>query len=387
MKRPAVAIIQQYLAHYHAPFFCRLGDLCESLGIEVVLYYGAESGRHIRAEVPDWCVPIRVKNCCSVTWQPAFSSSAEADLVIVEQAVKHLILYPLLARRAISRQKLAFWGHGKNFQARNPNSLQERLKRVASRHVDWWFAYNELSASVVRDLGFPGNRITSVQNSIDTKALDAGLAALDKTSTANLKSSLAIDSDNIGVYTGGLYSEKRIPFLLQTASLIRTSIPDFHLIIIGQGPDDRLVRRAAQNSRWIHYVGPKNDHDKIPYWAISKVFLMPGLVGLAILDSFALGVPMVTTAYPYHSPEIDYLRNGINGVMVDDWQSPNAYAQRVIDVLKDDRLRSQLIEGCRHSASLYTAEEMAKRFAHGVEQALAFPKNTSQYQPLTLRAV
>lgn len=375
MKPPAVAIIQEYLAHYHAPFYRHLGDLCKSRGIGIVLYYGAESGRHIRAEVPGWCVPVRVRKWGGATWQPAFSSTAGADLVIVEQAVKHFILYPLLARRAFSRQKLAFWGHGKNFQTRNPDSFQERVKRVASRHVDWWFAYNDLSSSVVQDLGFPRDRITSVQNSIDTRSLQAGRLALEENSLASLKSSLGIDSDNIGVYTGGLYDEKRIPFLLESASLIRCSVPDFHLIVIGQGPDDGLVRLAAQNNSWVHYVGPKNDHEKIPYWAISRVFLMPGLVGLAILDSFALRVPMVTTAYPYHSPEIDYLRNGVNGVMIEDWQSPAAYAQCVVGLLRDDELQKRLVEGCRQSAQSCTAEEMARRFVRGVEQALLRQKN------------
>ena len=374
MKPPAIAIIQQYLAHYHAPFFRHLGELCKSRGIEIVLHYGTESGRHIQAEVPDWCVPIRVKNLGAATWQPALALTSNADLVIVEQAVKHLILYPLLIRRAFSRQKLALWGHGRNFQARNPDSLQERVKRFISRHVDWWFAYNDLSATVVRNLGFPDDRITSVQNSIDTRTLQAGRSALDEVSIAKLKFSLGINSYNIGVYTGGLYGEKRIPFLLAAAALIRASIPDFHLIIIGQGPEEDLARQAAQSNRWIHYVGPKNDQDKIPYWAISKVFLMPGLVGLAILDSFALGVPMVTTSYPYHSPEIDYLRDGVNGLMVEDWQSPDAYANSVVALLKDDHLQMRLVNGCRQSAQIYTSEEMARRFVHGVEQALARPK-------------
>jgi L-malate glycosyltransferase len=38
--------------------------------------------------------------------------------------------------------------------------------------------------------------------------------------------------------------------------------------------------------------------------------LMPGLVGLAVLDAFADGIPRVTTVIEYHSPEIEYLVPG-----------------------------------------------------------------------------
>ena len=42
--------------------------------------------------------------------------------------------------------------------------------------------------------------------------------------------------------------------------------------------------------------------------------LLPGAVGLGVLDSFAFDVPLVTVDLPYHGPEIDYVRDGENGV-------------------------------------------------------------------------
>jgi glycosyltransferase involved in cell wall biosynthesis len=370
MNPSRVIIVQQYLTHYRVPFFRCLHDNCAEAGVDLKVLYGKDGGRHLAVDIPDWCIPTRVTRFGGMTWQHVWKLTQSADLVIVEQAVKHLVNYAFLGRRLVTPQKVAFWGHGRNFQSRKPNSTQERVKRFISRHVDWWFAYNDLSASVVRELGFPADRITSVQNAIDTKALQSARDALDPRTLANLKAELGIASENVAVYTGGLYNEKRISFLLEAASLIRASISDFHLVIIGQGPDEDIVRRASQQYYWIHHMGPKNDVDKVPYWAISKVFLMPGLVGLAVLDSFALGVPMVTTAYPYHSPEIDYLRNEKNGVMVGSWENPAEYATAVVDLLCDDTRRLQLIAAGKVDASLYTVENMAERFAGGIRSVL-----------------
>ena len=367
--------MQQYLTHYRLPFFEKLHERCEEDGIHLNVFYGEDRNRHILSKVPEWCIPAKVSQFGGMTWQEVWTQTKSADLVIVEQAVKHLVTYALLARRLVTHQKLAFMGHGRNFQSRHPRSVAERVKRIISRHVDWWFAYNDLSADIVREIGFPHERVTSFHNAIDTKSLQATHSSLDRGELYGLNSSLGATSDNIGIYTGGLYREKRIAFLLEAGSLIRKTVPDFELIVIGAGPDEELVREAAAEHKWIHYVGPKDDQEKIPYWAIAKVFLMPGLVGLAILDSFALGVPMVTTAYPYHSPEIDYLRNGVNGLMVEDWQSPDAYACAVVDLLRDEPRRQQLIAAGKGDANFYTVENMASRFFAGIQSALDGKKN------------
>lgn len=371
MSRSAqVAIVQQYLTHYRVPFFERLYADCAQNGISLTVYFGSDKGRHIHTNVPEWCIPSKVSSFSGLTWQSVWTKTASADLVVVEQAVKHIINYGLLARRLATSQRIALWGHGKNFQSRNLNSFQECIKRFVSRHVDWWFAYNDLSMRIVQDLGYPSHRITSVQNAIDTRSLRACRFALSNETLGELRKDLGIFSDNVAIYTGGLYADKRIPFLLQACLLIRALIPDFHLIVVGQGPDEAHVQHAAQRNPWIHYVGAKNDADKVPYWALSKVFLMPGLVGLAVLDSFALSVPIVTTSYPYHSPEIDYLKDGVNGLVVEDWENPSAYAGSVAHLLRDEPLRQRLITAGNADAEHYTIETMVSRFTSGIQQAL-----------------
>ena len=97
---------------------------------------------------------------------------------------------------------------------------------------------------------------------------------------------------------------------------------------------------------------------------------MPGLVALAVLDSFAYGLPLVTTAVTFHSPEIAYLRDGENGVIVQERSDPRAYAKAVVRVFRDDELRDRLTMGARADANRYSIENMAALFVDGVEQTL-----------------
>lgn len=115
-----------------------------------------------------------------------------------------------------------------------------------------------------------------------------------------------------------------------------------------------------------------SDVEKAPFWAMSKLLLMPGGVGVVAVDSFALEVPMVTSACPrLHGPEIDYLKDGQNARIVADWENPAAFAQAVVTLLQDQAARNLLVEGCRQSAAGFSIENMSRRFCDGVVRCLA----------------
>lgn len=369
-----VLIIQEYLPHYRQKFFALLYENLAKRGIELQLAFSPQTAANLLAGHLPWATPVPVRHWGRFAWQNVYSMVAQADLVIVQQESKYVANYLLGFRSLFTRKKLAYWGHGKNFQSENASIVGERLKQFSSRFCDWWFAYNDLSASIVESLGFPRERITPVQNSIDTLKISETNKAVTPEHLATLRASLGIQGENIGVFTGGLYHEKRLAFLIESSILIRQLIPDFELIVIGKGPDAHIVREQAQRNPWIHYVGAKDDVEKVPYWKLSKLLLMPGLVGLVVLDSFAMGVPMVTTDYPYHSPEFFYLKDGENGIVVSPWTDPENYANRVSELFKNPQEISRLKKNAFETAQYFSAQNMAINFAQGIESALAMPR-------------
>lgn len=370
----SVTILQIGLPHYRIPFFEKLRERLTCEGVELNLVVSQGIGNQYLECGLDWAQTVRLKNVGPFILHGRIPGTRDVDLIIAPQETKILINYILHFKRTLGGAKFAYWGHGKNFQASNPGSMAERLKQFTSCRVDWWFAYNDLSARIVQSLGFPEERITSVGNAIDTRSLIERRNALTEAELAAVRAELKLKSSNVAVYTGGLYATKRIDFLLQAAVRIRELIPDFQLIVIGNGPDRHLVTKAASEHSWIHDLGPKNDREKVPYWALSKVLLMPGLVGLVVVDSFALGVPMVTTNYPFHSPEIDYLKNNENGLLVSCGDSTEAYARAVVELLNDSKRLERLRNGSLASAPQHTIEFMVDHFAGGIMDALTSPK-------------
>jgi glycosyltransferase involved in cell wall biosynthesis len=374
--------VLRYVTHYRVPFLEHLRGELDRRGIELVLVAGApdpgdagDSKEHT-AEVP-WAHRIDNRwirlGGTRLLWQPAFSLLRPGDLVIVDQASSRLLNYALFLRQLRGRQRLALWGHGRNFQQQGASRVGEAVKRFLSRRAHWWFAYNRLSAEVVRTLGYPADRITDVQNAIDTRELIRARAALTPEEVTAVRQELGLPDRHVGVYVGGMYPEKRLDFLIAAAERIRERVPDFSLILIGAGQDAHLAERAADAHPWVHYLGPRLGTEKVPFVAAADLLLMPGLVGLAILDSFALDAPIVTTADADHSPEIDYLEDGANGVLLGAGTTAHEYADEVTRLLLDRDALTALRRGCRESADRYTIEEMATRFADGIEAALKAP--------------
>lgn len=369
-----VLILYKFLPQYRVEFFDKLRDSLLEHNIELTLIYGKlknqDSTKNDERSL-DWAVyrENKVLNIGSIglLWQPCLDMLPDTDLVIVEQANSLLVNYLLIPLSKFMKFKFAFWGHGANLQD-DPNSIKNRFKYFFLNQSDHWFAYTYGVEKFLVEKGVDSDKITVVNNAIDTIRLKEQYENLSIKEVDDLKIQMGINSCNIAIYCGGIYKEKRIDFLIQTAKKIKEQIRDFHLIFVGAGPDAYKVEEASENYDWIHYVGAKFGTERVPYFKMADLFLMPGLVGLAILDTFATETPMVTTDFPYHSPEIEYLENDKNGIVTAD--NIDDYSKRVIDLFRNRGKIDKLKEGCFESSKLYSTEKMVKNFKDGILKCL-----------------
>jgi glycosyltransferase involved in cell wall biosynthesis len=372
-----VLFITRVVQTYREPFHNRVREILAGQGITYDVAHGeAEELHELKKDTVrlPWAHVVRNRfigpHCAKVMWQPMLGEARRSDLVIVGQENKYLLNYLLQLGRGTLFRKVALWGHGRNFQARRPGSPSERWKRFWATRCDWWFAYTDATRRHLESLGFPPERITVFNNAVDTGALREIADTVTDEEIAERTAALGIRSGNIAVFVGGLYPDKRIEFLVEAADRVRRQVPDFTLLVLGGGVDRQKLDALAESRSWVIVAGPRHGREKVVMMRAAKLFLMPGLVGLAVLDAGAVGLPMVTTAYPYHSPEIAYLQDGANGVIVPDWQDVDAYADAVVELLRDEARCVELAEAARTAASRYTIEAMAERFAAGVVAAL-----------------
>lgn len=363
-----VIILQETLPHYRVALLEQVGDRAAERGIAVEVVHGhapGERGRRLSTGALQDAVTIHNRylrapgSNGTVVWQPALRRCLSADLVVVEQANRLLINYVLLLAQRLRGLKVAFWGHGRNLQA-SPTSLAERTKGRMARLPSWWFAYTAGVAEHLGSLGFPQDRVTIVGNTIDVIGLRRAVDQhRPRCGTAPLRCA----------YVGGFYNHKRLDLLFEASDLIADRLPGFELLIAGSGEQRSEVERFVRDRSWASYLGPVEGDDRARLLASVRLLLIPGLVGLVVLDSFAAGVPLVSTADALHSPEIEYIDEGVNGVLLPSADA-TTYARKVIELLENEPALERLRRGAYRSAEEHGIAQAAERFVGGIESAL-----------------
>jgi glycosyltransferase involved in cell wall biosynthesis len=372
-RSPRVVIIQWYIPQYRESFYEGLRCDLAKHGVELVLGYGTPPG--IQADRSDaldlpWATPLLTKTVRlggrTIEWRRLGSLCDDADLIIVEQAIKNIETYPLLLKSALGGARVAMWGHGRTYTKRSSKAAII-MKRQLTRRAHWFFAYTQGGARAVIDAGFPVTRVTVVQNATDTRRLVDARLRLSAGTVDAFRQRHGISASRVGVFLGGLDSSKRLPFLFEACNRMRRHSGDFQLVIAGAGPEESLVRSAVADG-WVKYVGPMFGDERALLGAVGDILMMPGRVGLAVLDAFALGLPIVTTEWPFHAPEFEYVEHGHNG-----WITINAldaFCDGVLHVLSDEDLLASLKRGATGDAERYTMDEMVHRFSIGIREAV-----------------
>ena len=370
-----VLIIQRRMTEYRVPLFERMRRILVGEGVKLQVIYGTPNVSEVLKHdegLLTWGIeiPCRYLNIgdIQVVWQLVpHALVAKQDLIIVPQENQLLLNYWLSLTRRFTNSRLAFWGHGANFQTDKQYSHREKLKSWTAQQVDWWFAYTALSAEKVIRSGFPENRITCLNNAVDVSQLIKWRESISVAESSSLRARLDLDGGKVGIFLGSLHTHKRLGFLFAAVDEIRSRLGKFEFVIVGDGPLRDMVLDYVKKRPFVRWVGAKHGREKVLHLSIGQIMLNPGLVGLGILDSFALGLPMITTDCGLHSPEISYLDSGRNGLMVED--NLEAFASGAVDILKNSAVQTSMANACKEDSTIYSIDSMVNNFCDGILKA------------------
>ena len=184
VPRKKVLIIQSVSKRYRAPFLDKLYRALRREGIQLRVAHGMTyEGENQKGDNVELSAEfgIKTKNYWfwgnKVLFQPLFKKIAWADLVIIEQANKYMMNHLLVPLSILGLKKVAFWGHGRNRQTQKAG-FSEWLKLQTLNRVDWWFAYTRGTTEYLQAHGVKPEKITTVQNSVDTETLRKDLTAV-----------------------------------------------------------------------------------------------------------------------------------------------------------------------------------------------------------------
>ncbi len=165
------------------------------------------------------------------------------------------------------------------------------VRKLYNQHAATMVASERLGR-VLRDWGVHNVRVLSL-------GVNTEIFRPDGSGTEAIRRSFGVNSgQNLLLYVGRLAKEKNTVTLLRAFRILQRRRPDeFHLLVIGDGPDRVHLRNTQlrnKNLSWIRYCADPSE--LAGFYRAADLFVHPGVqetFGLAALESQACGTPVV----------------------------------------------------------------------------------------------
>jgi glycosyltransferase involved in cell wall biosynthesis len=383
---PRIAILHQgCVPNYREAFFRRLA---KNSGRDYVVFHGApEPGSGVVAAQPPFAfnsefVHNRFMRLLGrrLVYQPVFRRIAFGgfDALVIGHEVKYFMNLVLLCWFRLLGKPVLFWGFGtgqdfwdekRGTAGRAFTLLVNAAKRLLARSASGYLAYTESGIANIERAGMPRDHIAVLNNTIDLDAEIAFHATAQSLDRAALRRDLGIAPDAIVfTFVGRLLAGKKVDDLIRAVASLRGEGVDVETIIVGDGPERGALEAVAGGAPWCHFRGAVHDVDGIGLiYRASDALVIPGYVGLAVNRGFAHGMPIITMASDLHSPEIDYVEDGANGLIL---APGDGFVAGLRRFALDEALRQRLARGALATRDKLDLGRMVAAFDGGVAAAL-----------------
>lgn len=300
------------------------------------------------------------------------------DAVVMGHEFKFLSNLLLAARAPQRGMPVIFWGFGYHakmdagFRANARGTIFNavcRLKDGLARRADGYLAYTESGAVNLRRIGMPEHKIWVVRNTIDIEEQAALHEKYRDADLAALRAELGLRPDSVVLlYVGRLLPAKQVDLLIEAIRRIETMRlcrQPIETLVIGDGPVADALKARATDLSSLRFLGAIYDQERVArIMRVAAAMVIPGFVGLAVNHAFAQGLPVITRDHALHSPEIEYLHDGENGLIVPG--DLDAFARALAAFVDSPDLRSRLAEGALKSREELRLDYMVDRFHEAV---------------------
>ena len=361
-----VVIVQPYLPRYRLPFFDGLFAALEEQDVRLRVIAGeaskeqAQRGDSSRAswleQVPPRALSIGSRQLVLTRTSHLWKGS---DAVVVPHQGSSLDA--LMASIGRHSRPVGVWGHIASYTS-PLNPIDGAIERWQLRRAQHVFAYMPGGAAFARGQGVPAERITTVMNTIDTASLEASLARTTAADIEAFRKLHHIPDTPYVSYVGGLDRSKRVDVLAESLDVLHRRGSDVHIVVAGHGEQEHLLRAAAARGQ-ATLVGYADVGTKAIILKGSEAIANPGRVGLIAVDALTAQRPIVTTQWPWHAPEIEYLRVNESLFMSPDNATDFADALEIAAIRTRSTLQFEWPEPPR-------IEAMVAKFRNGILELL-----------------
>lgn len=227
-----------------------------------------------------------------------------------------------------AKRRITWWHHGSvNVEAA---SYLEEVKNC-DRIVAVSEGCRRMLAEAMPQLG---GRLTTIYNMLDVDRVREKAVCFDPYPEKDLFRIVCV---------GGLVPEKHFDNAIYAAKQLKHRGIAFRWHLVGDGVlRDALMQKAAEADVTDCFIFEGNQVNPYPYIKHADLFVHPSYVesfGIVVTEALALGVPCVVTQ---STGVMDFLVDGYNAILTQ--QSTEALAEKVLEVLSNEKLRERLRE-------------------------------------------
>jgi L-malate glycosyltransferase len=374
---------QSTIPHYRVRFYELLNQLRPSDWTFDVVYDTAESSKPSiyfeRVDHKAFGFPILDASTTTLTlggkrliWQHFWRRAGNYDVLVTDTHLSNLT-YPALLWHQFRGRKRVLWGHARdrnNPVVSSAKRMAESAKRAYVRGCDGFFAYTPGERQAALNLGVAADRITVVNNTIDTIAERARFLEVGPSRDA-IRQGLGVLGRKVLLFVGRLIPDKRIAFLAESFRLLHADDPSWHLIVAGTGPYQHEIDRLREQLGSEHVTSPgavSEPNQLARLFVASDLFAITGAVGLAPLQALCYDLTPVAFDLPSHGPEIEYL-NERNSFRMSGETSAKEFAA-ALPAIYCRAISPEWVDGLYGTVAHLTLENMAKAFCEGMESVL-----------------
>jgi glycosyltransferase involved in cell wall biosynthesis len=293
-----VLILQGILAEYRRPVFNRLAEFADV----AVAHSGKpsiqEGDRFREVILPQRLVgPFHVQPPLAIR---KLMMRADATIAMFDLGWPSYVIPALLPRAWRGSGRFILWGH--RYGSR---PFANRLREVFMKRADALLMYGDEHHERMFAAGIDPAKVFVAPNTMDVPN--------HQDFSAQPKSTI--------LYVGRLQDRKRLELAIsQFARLMPLIPPHIMFEIIGDGPPETQYKAqvaALGIQGRVRFLGRIDDNAVLAqHFSKAIAYISPGPVGLAVLHSFAFGVPVLTLRNGYHGPEFHNL-NADNSIVAD----------------------------------------------------------------------
>ena len=201
---------------------------------------------------------------------------------------------------------------------------------------------------------------------------------------AAARQALNLGGDPVILYVGRLSRNKGPHLLVDAMHQVLERHPQARLLVVGSAGHGSST--LTDYVEWLHEkAAPLGDrvlftgyvsYDELPrYFALADLFVCPSQwaepLARVHYEAMAAGLPIITTDRG-GNPEV--VRDGVNGIVLDDWHDPQAFARAIVALLDEPERAAEMgRRGRRLAEKRYTWD----RVAHELERVLTGVKGKS----------